>query len=109
MLTGAQGRGGAFRGLLRFLGAGEGSVFLPEMRGMGVESEDGEGSERAVLKRRRRRAMGVWARQEASRAEAAVIHMQGIRRERRGRGVLLDGTSGAGTWQPLCAAKQPHL
>ena len=30
--------------------------------------------------------MGVWARQEASREEAAVIHTQGIRRERRGRG-----------------------
>lgn len=97
-MTGARGRGGAFRGLLRFAGAGEGSVFLPEMRGVGVESEDGEGSERAVLKRRRRRAMGVWARQEAT-----VIHTQGIGQERRGRGVLLDGTSGAGTWQPLCA------
>ena len=68
---------GAFRGLLRFAGAGEGSVFLPEMRGVGVESEDGEGSERAVLKRRRRRAMGVWARQEAT-----VIHTQGIGQER---------------------------
>lgn len=60
------------------------------MRGMGVESEDGEGSERAVLKRRRRRAMGVWARQEAT-----VIHRQGIGQERQGRGVLLDGTPGS--------------
>lgn len=52
---------------------------------------------------------GVQAKQEAAREEVTAIHTQGIWREMRGRGVFLDGTSGAGTWQPLCAKKQPHL